>query len=111
VGVVFALEQARQLLVGDDLLDPRQARLYLGDLCVGVLLLRQLGQKRQVLDLPEQLLDGVEVAPAAADIALKGRGRCPILPDVGGGGPLFQLLQFRFTLGQVKDDPSAHAPV
>ena len=58
-------------------------------------LLRQLPEGDQVLGPGDQLLQGLELAPAACDINLELLRRPRILPEIGRGCPLLQLLQLR----------------
>jgi len=95
VGIVLTREEPRQLLVRQPAFHLRQPGLYLRRLLLRVGLLGQLGEGDQVVGLGDQLLEGLDLAPAARDINLELLRRPRILPEIGRGCPLLQLLQLR----------------
>jgi len=109
VGVVFALEEVGELPLGDEAGDAGEAGLDLGGLCVGALLLGELGEDGEVLGLAEEAVEGFEVALAAADVGVEGGGRGGVLPEVRRGGAGLEVLQLGLALREVKDDPSVLA--
>jgi hypothetical protein len=109
VAVVLAGEELCHLLLGEHLLRLGEAGLYLSVLGVGGLLLGKLGQRGEVLGLGQQLPERLDLALPAGDLGVQLLRRLGIIPEVGSGGALFQLLQLGLAPRKVKDVPSVLA--
>src|SRR5438093_3527124 len=79
--VVLAAEEARLLQLGEAGLGPRELLVQLGP--KGLVLLRQLGKAAEIVDLPIELPERLELSRRAAVLCRRRRRSLLVVPEPG----------------------------
>jgi hypothetical protein len=102
-----AREHARQLGGAEPVLQPRKRALGLGDDPGVVLRGAELEEDARVVDVPDELLDALDLLLEPGALARDGLRLVRVVPETGGQRLLLQSVDLGLEPGKVKDAPLA----